>query len=70
MTTQNAEYVARLEQLLDASFELCNHIGTGWEPHGQSMSATMAQQAVREFRQAVGRAISARNDGPDDRQEP
>lgn len=62
---QTADYVAQLERLLDASFELCNHIGTGYEPHGQSMSASMAQQAVREFRQAVGRAIAARNDGQD-----
>lgn len=63
MTAHNAEYVARLEALLDASFELCRYIGTGWEAHGQSMEATMGQAAVREFRQAVGRAISARNDG-------
>jgi hypothetical protein len=50
------EYVAALENLLMASLELCNHIGTGWEAHGQSMEATMAQQAVREFRKAATHA--------------
>lgn len=58
-----ADYMAALERLLTASSELCLHIGTGWEAHGQSMEATMGQYAVREFRKAVAKALAARLDG-------
>lgn len=63
---QSAEYVAALEKLLATSLELCNHIGTGLEPAGQSMDVTMAQYAVREFRKATGRARRLQIDGLDD----